>query len=528
MSGFKLKLNLNKLKPSPSDFDRASPVAPAQTPSTPAPASAVTPGGSKTKLIFTSRSSQPPTPAPAPAPVDVKPKKTKAGRATKPSAKLIESKRKLKEESDSENEGSTIAVVPRPSKKIKLVTSGHGVGYGVASATPKTPAVVIKAKHKGRLPTRPPGEGYDSEASDREVDPFIEEEFVLRMMPGEDCDYLRTAIVEKKIGISVAQGGADVSMKFFHQDGRRAAITIQGRHYAATLVDLPCVIEGMKSWDRRGWWKSADICQMLWVFSPIKREDDAKTIGLPSIIDQKTFQYPHGLTPPMHFARKRRFRKRISRNAIEAVEEAVEKLLQEDAKAADTRFEMIDPERQSEDEEYTEDEDAEGEADDTGYFNTQHAHAAPPLPFDESMDADLEADLEAAMQEESFAADTPMSAIAATPFMLNGGDTPVVEGAAEEEAVEEDSGDESLEDDDGDDENGVTVEADENEKARLAQIESTKEDIADLEKQIAAANEKLGSMQMPILRKRLEDNIRKMRAELQLKISSLGEGEGDD
>jgi transcription initiation factor TFIID subunit 7 len=460
---------------------------------------------------------------------DVKPKKTKAGRATKPSAKLIESKRKLKEESDSENEGSTIAVLPRPAKKIKLVTSGHGISHGVTSATPKTPAVLIKAKHKGKLPTRPPGEGYDSEASDREVDPYIEEEFVLRMMPGEDCDYLRTAIIEKKIGISVAQGGADVSMKFFHQDGRRAAITIQGHHYAATLVDLPCVIEGMKSWDRRGWWKSADICQMLWVFSPIKHEDDAKTIELPSIIDQKTFQYPHGLTPPMHFARKRRFRKRISRNAIEAVEEAVEKLLEEDAKAAGTRFEMIDPDRHdSEDEEYTEDEDAEGEADDTGYFNTQHAHVAPPLPFDESMDADLEADLEAAMQEDSLAAGTPISAVAATPSMLNGGETSIVEEAVEEVDEEEDSGDESLEEDDGDDENGVTVEADENEKARLAHIESTKEDIADLEKQIAAANEKLGSMQMPILRKRLEDNIRKMRAELQLKISSLGEGEGDD
>jgi TATA-binding protein-associated factor Taf7 len=30
-------------------------------------------------------------------------------------------------------------------------------------------------------------------------------------------------------------------------------------------VDLPCIVEGMKSWDRRGWYKSADICQMLLV-----------------------------------------------------------------------------------------------------------------------------------------------------------------------------------------------------------------------------------------------------------------------
>jgi transcription initiation factor TFIID subunit 7 len=110
-------------------------------------------------------------------------------------------------------------------------------------------------------------------------------------------------------------------MKFFHEEGRRVTIIIRGRPYAATLVDLPYVIEGIKSWDRRGWWKSVDICQMLWVFAPIKKEEEAKTILLPKIIDPDTFQCPHGLTPPMHYARKRRFRKRISRTAIEAVED---------------------------------------------------------------------------------------------------------------------------------------------------------------------------------------------------------------
>lgn len=532
MSGFKLKLKV----PGTDGVPRAPSVT-SGTPATPAPTSAVTPGGSKApKLKFKTSNSQPPTPAPAltPAPVeDVKPKKTKAGRATKPSAKLIESKKRVKEESDSENEGSTIAVVPPPAKKIKLLKFNHA---NAQATGPKTP-VVLKAKVKGKPPKRPPGEGYDSEASDREEDPYIEEEFVLRMVPGEDCDYLRTAIMDKKIGLPKNQGGPDISMKFFHQEGRRAAITIRGHCYAATLVDLPCVIEGMKSWDRRGWWKSADICQMLWVFSPIKKEDDAKTIALPKIIDETTFQYPHGLTPPMHFARKLRFRKRISRTAIEAVEEAVEKLLAEDAKAASTKYEMIDPDRQGSRafspgdseggyEEYSEDEDAEGEADDIGYFNATHTHA-PPVPFDEDIDADLEADLEAAMQEESLAAETPTSAVGGTPSMLNGGETPMIEEALEEEE-EDDSGDESLEDDDGDDENVVTVEADENEKARLAHIQSVKEDMADMEKQIEEGNRKLATTPNPILRRRLEENIRRMKAELQLKISSLGEGEGED
>jgi transcription initiation factor TFIID subunit 7 len=538
MSGFKLKL---KVPGSHPDAPRAPSVVSTGTPSTPAPLSAITPGGSKVapKLKFKTSNSQPPTPVSVQV-EDVKPKKTKAGRATKPSAKLIESKKRIKEESESENEGSTIAVAAperRPSKKIKLVSH---LGQSITQATgPKTP-VVIKAKVKGKLPARKFGEGYDSEASDREEDPYIEEEFVLRMMPGEDCDYLRTAIAEKKIGLPKNQGGADVYMKFHHNDGRRASITIRGHCYAATLVDLPCVIEAMKSWDRRGWLKSADICQMLWVFASVKKEDDARTIPLPKIIDEDSFQYPHGLTPPMHFARKRRFRKRVSRTAIEKVESAVEALLKADAEAVSTRFEMIEPDKGDQAStpgdgdshgEYSEDVDAEGEVDpDTpgsGYFGAQHAHEAPPIPFNENAEADLD-DIEdmweAEMEGDAVAAATPSSAIGVAPSMLNGGDTAMIEGAIEEE--EDDSDDESLEDDDGDDEN--TVAEDQGEKARLAHIQSVKEDIADMEKQIEDGNRKIAATQNIILRRRLEDNIRRMKAELQLKISSLGEDDGDD
>ena len=528
-SGPKLKLKVNTADGPP----RALSVISTGTHATAAPQSAVTPGGSKPhKLIFKPRS-QPPTPAPAPAPApveDVKPKTTKAGRATKPSAKLKESKKRVKEESDSEGEGSTIAVVAptRPSKKIKLISS---LSHSTATAVgPKTP-VVFKTKVKGQKPHRKKGEGYDSEASDCEDDPYIEEEFVLRMMAGPDCDYLRTAISEKKIGVPRNQGGADIHMKFFQNEGRRAAITIRGHCYAATLVDLPTIIEGMKSWDRRGWWKTADICQMLWVHTSVRNEDDAKNIALPSILDD-SHQYPHGLTPPMHFARKRRFRKRLNRTAIEKVETEVERLLDEDAKAAMTKYEMIEPDNGDQalspgdsdrDGEYSEDEDAEGDAETpgSGYFGDQHGYAVPPVPFDEEDGEDLQDMLDAEMEEDAFATGTPSSAVGGTPSMPNGGDSPMLEEVIEEE----DSDDESLEDDDEDDENAVAE--DQGEKARLAHIESVKEDIADMEKQIEDGNRKLQDTMNSILRKRLEDNVRKMKAELQLKISSLGE-DGED
>ncbi len=501
MSCIKLKLNIGSAV-------LAAP--PLTTPTT------ATPGGSRPKLKFTNTSSVPPTPTVSQEPP--KPKKTKAGRTPKASAKAAASLKRIKDESESGEEGSTINVLP-PAKKLKLQ-------FSAGPKTPVTP-VVLKAKVKGKPPKRPTGEGYDSEASDREEDPAIEEEFVLRMFPGDDCEYLRQAIADKKIGLPKGPPhyGADVQMKFFHGDGRRAAVTVRRNVYAATLVDLPCVIEGMKSWDKRGWWKTADICQMLWVFAPIKNENEAKTIALPSIIDPETYQYPHGLTPPMHFARKRRFRKRLHKTQIEAVEDAVDRLLQADRDAESTSYVVIDPDAEyrsqafsptssqggyEDGEGYTEDEDAEGEADDSGYFGTTH-HANGHV--DDDLDADLEADIEAAMQAEF---NTP--SVPATP-MANG-DTP---------AVEEDSGDESIEDDDGEEDGaGAVDEIDEEEKARLAQIQGTMEDIADLEKQIANVQAQLATQGNPILKRRLEDNSRKLKQELQLKKSSIGEGDENE
>ncbi|RFU29192.1 hypothetical protein B7463_g7123, partial [Scytalidium lignicola] len=522
MSGLKLKLNLN----TSSAISKAPPTPGATTP-------APTPGGSRPKLKLTNKSN-PATPSvPTPAEVPL-PKKTKAGRAPKPSAKLVEQNRKrVKDESGSEADESTIAVIP-PQKKIKIQLS----------AGPKTPVltpghgVVLKAKVKGKPPKRPLGEGYDSEASDREIDPAIEEEFVLRMVPGDDCEYLKRAIAEKKIGIPKSQGGADVHMKFYHPEGRRAAVIVRGRVYAATLVDLPCVIEGMKSWDKRGWWKSADICQMLWAFAKVKSEDEAKTIPLPKIIDPVTFQYPHGLTPPMYYARKRRFRKRISRTAIEAVEDAVEKLLQADAAAENTHFEILDPDAedrrsqayspgassQGDYEQYSAgEEDAEGDVDDTGYFSHVHGQVHS---FENDIDADLEADLEAAMEAEALE-NTPIS----TPELstaLAGSASRAESTLMSAEADQEASADESVEGSDEDDDDGSEAGGvDEDEKVRLAQLQGVREDIIDLQRQLEFVQNSLAAQQNPILRRRLEDNARKLMAELQLKKSAIGEGEDD-
>jgi len=43
------------------------------------------------------------------------------------------------------------------------------------------------------------GLGYDSEASDREEDPAIEEQIILRCRPGEDAEYLRGCLERKEV-----------------------------------------------------------------------------------------------------------------------------------------------------------------------------------------------------------------------------------------------------------------------------------------------------------------------------------------
>lgn len=502
----------------------------------PSTAGSPTPGNTAPKIRLSMGGGSKPS---TPNEIVIKPiSKTKAGRAPKPSAKAVANKngKRIKDESDDEGDFNhkARAAVERAPKKIKLSLGGGGGA--------KTPTV-LKAKFKGKPPKRPLGEGYDSEASDREADPLIEEEFVLRMMPGPDCDYLREAIQNRTIGLPRNQGGADVQMKFIHADGRRAIVTIRGHQYAATLVDLPCVIEGMKSWDKRGWWKSADICQMLLVFAPIQKESEAATIDLPKIIDPQTFQYPHGLTPPMHFARKRRFRKRISRTAIEAVEDAVEKLLEADLKADSIRHELIEPEVQSrhgsrafgspdaygEDEEYSEDEDAdaEGEIDDANaYFGHMNGSGKANLDHgaDHDLDADLEADLEAAF-EADFDIGTPASnALAETPLAILTSGTPDASGNVNGESGDE-SSDVSVEDDDAD--GGSDDEVDEDERTRLAQLQGAKEDIAEMEKQLASLQASLEMQANPILKSRIKGNIEKVKSELQLKKSAIGEADED-
>lgn len=496
-----------------------------QPPSVPTPSSS-TPK-IKLKLGSNPKTSAPPSSASAPPPkakAARKPKKEKPTRISNPTAK----KRDLAASTHSDEEEYGIAasvskVVSVPSvKRIKLNTRA-----------PSTP--FIRLKGRGRPPTRPLGVGYDSESSDREEDPAIEEEFILRMTPGPDCDYLRQAVIERRFGPK-AEGGADVRMRFLRSDGRRAIVTIQGRHYAACLVDLPCVIEGMKSWDKRSWWKSADICQMLLVLGRVDKEDDALEFALPTQnLDEKTWQYTHGLTAPMRWVRRRRFRKRVSNRTIEAVEEEVERLCKADDDCdGESHYEVLDPDRMTREQSGREDsegaggynmlgnagmqdgldyddQDAEGDLDDTPQY----------LEGGDGDDGDdgLEADLERAMMMDYDANETPESTTTLP--------QPQPEMATSPSAIATPSKEDSGDEEESSDEDGEPSDIDEDALEQQQDMQRQREEIADLESAIRSQEFELERLQNPILKQKLVKKIQSLQTDLALKKTAIGEGLDD-
>ncbi|KAL9045560.1 MAG: hypothetical protein Q9214_001417 [Letrouitia sp. 1 TL-2023] len=458
-----------------------------------------------------------------PLPTTLEPS-SKRLKLTKPSSK----KRALDNSTLSEDE-----ILPKTSeplsKRLKLT----------AHKPPKSTPKNIRVKFKGRAPARPIGVGYDSEASDTEADPALEEEFILRMVPGDDCDYLRQAITERRLSIKEG-GNADVRLTFLRVDGRRAVVSIQKRLYAACLVDLPCIIEGMKSWDKRAWYKTADICQMLLVLGRIESQEDAMTYPLPKEVDEKTWQYAHGLTPPMRWVRKRRFRKRIHNRTIEAVEEEVDRLLALDEQCIESKCEVIDLDRLTRErstwneqgstgapgsEDYGED-DAEGEEDIDEHFE--------PIPADEAKqdgpgedEDELDAELKLAMEMDD--EDEGQSATAATPLHPLASDNDTTSGAPTPGATKPSSGDEDSgdEDDEEEEEDVDDDDDDEDAKERAQALKRQREEIADLEAVIRSQEQKIANQTNNILKQKMISGLQGFKRELQVKLSAIGEGDED-
>ncbi|KKK16054.1 hypothetical protein P175DRAFT_0263639 [Aspergillus ochraceoroseus IBT 24754] len=479
------------------------------------------------KLTFSKKKKEPEQPqsqptAPPPPPAEATQRRLTLKIARKPSAD--ENAEKPKKKRCSKKRPAEEPVLKEP---VVAIASEKPAGPKRLKLNPsKKPGVQsIRIKNKGLVPNRPTGVGYDSEASDTEIDPAIEEQFILRMLPGPDCEYLRTAIAERRFDKS------EFSFKPLTREGRRAILKIRDKQYAAALVDLPCILEGMKSWDRRGWYKSADICQMLLVLGLVANDAEALEYPLPSDIqplDDKTLQYPHGLTPPLRWVRKRRFRERISTRTIEQVEKAVEDLIaQDEASLGHPRFELVDKASFSrveglvqsgdydydDEEEYDDEQDAEGEVDmdDTGMFDD----------FEDTLAAEMEAALAAGADAQAFGHGQALEEHADSAVYQAG--TPLATKPSTPAA--DTSGDES---DASNGEDGPGEELDDEQLERQRQIQQQREEITELEALIRAETAKWEKMQNAILKGKLAKRIHDLKQDLSLKKVSVGEGDDAD
>lgn len=532
-----------------------------------------TPGLSgKPRIKF--KTSQPPTPAtesaPAPlaAPLGPPP--------TKPLKRAYIKKPKPDGPADGSNKRPTLSLSTnssrRPSIKQEADEDDLHIPTPASTGGPKlslkrklqqqpdrrdsTKRITFKQK-RAAPPKRPIGVGYDSEASDAEEDPLIESQFVLRMQPGEDCDYLRDAIANKTLGEPRHNGGADVSLKFLDKDMRRVIINIRGRNYAAAMVDLPCVIESMKSWDKRGWWKVVDICQMMLVLGPTENDETAKLYPLPKDVDKNNWAFAHGLTPPMHHVRKRRFRKRASYKTVEHIDEEVERLLKADAEASSSSYKIVDDAVDDDaDADAAPEDEYDDENDPDNYIRTtengygEYDYTEEP----EEDDMDLERDLEAALEmgedadtalpvadaaaslgaietaiiqgaQEASAVDTPLPALSTNISSSLTAPTPHAPAGPEPESEDDDDDDD---DDESSDEDEDFTAIDEDLVAREAELEGQRQDIEELEKRIAQAKADIQSQKNPLLKQRKVKTLKDLEDELEVKKKAIGMGDDDD
>ncbi|KAK5072643.1 hypothetical protein LTR64_004882 [Lithohypha guttulata] len=352
--------------------------------------------------------SQPPTPSQTPVrtpalKLSFKPKSTSNVGSAPVTPSIAgtpagDSAKKRKREASVADEGAK-----PPANRLKLLTN---LNPPTKSET-RTPG--IRLKTRGKIPKRPLGVGYDSELEDREQDPVILEGIILRMQPGPDCEYVRTCIANGTVGVSILQGGANIRLRFFDVNGRRGTLHVKDNSYAISVVDLPTITEGMKSWDRKNFIKSIDITQMCLVLGPCSNDDEARSYPLPPDVDPKNYKYAHGLTAPMKNVRKRRFERtaRARLDDIEAIERKVNALLEADDRAKESTYEVLnhDPREEEEEEDtYSEandsEDDAEGEddAEPEGYFPPQTG--GMPDDFEDDDIEELEKMLDDTIEDE--------------------------------------------------------------------------------------------------------------------------------
>ncbi|XP_014204688.1 transcription initiation factor TFIID subunit 7 [Copidosoma floridanum] len=167
----------------------------------------------------------------------------------------------------------------------------------------------------------------------------LESQFIMRF-PEEASNVLREILrnglpLKERLAISL------------DTDLRNGTVRFDNWLFHTKLLDLPTIVESLKTIDNKSFYKTADICQIL-----ICKEEEDHTTDEESPIRQKKkdpikvdkkFLWPHGITPPSKNIRKRRFRKTLKKKYVETpeIEKEVKRLLRIDNDAVNVRWEVI-------------------------------------------------------------------------------------------------------------------------------------------------------------------------------------------
>ncbi|KAG0264611.1 hypothetical protein BG011_006457 [Mortierella polycephala] len=418
------------------------------------------------------------------------------------------------------------------------------------------------------------GGGKDSdEDNEDEREVSIEEQFILRLPPGEMCDRFREKVISREV---------DESVKLKFTDARRGTFTFEGLEFPTKLVDLPTVIEAQKTLNGKQMYKVADISQMLLVDPTpvekppveVKTEPDANAMPAPTLPPLKPSEYiwPDGLTNPLKNVRKRRFRKRVSKVAVEGVENEIERLLHEDALAEEVVYEIreqidgmdrfdsedgatpapegiqsdmdmdmdgIEGEGDEEMRDIDEDEDEdEGDQDDEdllaelereigGGENATDEENGTPGPQDTKPKERMGSHGNAVGITDIRMVSGPSIRGPGSNLAAGIGSTPKMPSSMSKKQPDEDEEeeDEEEEDDDEDeDDDSGSEEEDEEEDEESAQIEKLlKDEINELNTKVKENEEKLQSAPNDILKRRFGSILENLRKELGLKTKQLEE-----
>ncbi|ORY91940.1 TAFII55 protein conserved region-domain-containing protein [Syncephalastrum racemosum] len=340
---------------------------------------------------------------------------------------------------------------PKKQKRVRTVSKGDG----------KDKTIKIKLTTGSGGGTATPSAGSDDE---EEPDAAIEENLILRVTDPELCEQLRENVRKREIPENV---------KLQFKDNRRGAFYADGKKYDATLVDLPTIIESQKTLDKKQFFKVADISQMLLIENASKENNTHNSTAQMNVANDP-YTFNHGLTPPLKHVRKRRFRKKLSKRAIEEVEREVERLLEVDATAEDVQYEVFD--------------DRETEMENESDFGTQD------IDIDESEAAESESDedLAAAIDREL---------------------TRDVDDEDDEDNEDEDEEEESEDEENEEDEEAGTSN----------EIEQKRQEILEIQQAIQRKERDALTAPNQILKRRFEGYVENLKRQLALKEAHLAE-----